>query len=189
VPSTAAWDGMIADRVAFGQSVAVNGVQMAAAVNTIANGGVRVDPSLIQGTATTNTGQVVGTDHSTSRRVVSADAAHQMTLMMERVVDPTAGTASVAQVPGYVVAGKTGTAQRVGPTCKCYNGQFTVSFAGFAPADKPRFTVYVVVQNPRNGGGGGAVAGPAFSKIMGFALRRYGVPPTGAQPSHIPTTW
>jgi cell division protein FtsI (penicillin-binding protein 3) len=112
-----------------------------------------------------------------------------MTLMMERVVDPNAGTAPGAQVPGYVVAGKTGTAQRVGPTCKCYNGQFTVSFAGFAPADKPRFTVYVVVQNPRNGGGGGSVAGPAFSKIMAFALRRYGVPPTGAQPSHIPTTW
>jgi cell division protein FtsI (penicillin-binding protein 3) len=189
LPSTAEWNGMIQDRVAFGQSVAVNGVQMAAAVNTIANGGVRVDPSLIQGTATTNTGQVVGTDHTTSRRVVGADAAHQMTLMMERVVDPNAGTAPGAQVPGYVVAGKTGTAQRVGPTCKCYNGQFTVSFAGFAPADKPRFTVYVVVQNPRNGGGGGSVAGPAFSKIMAFALRRYGVPPTGAQPSHIPTTW
>jgi len=49
--------------------------------------------------------------------------------------------------------------------------------------------VYVVVQNPRNGGGGGTVAGPAFSKIMSFALRRYGVPPTGVEPSHIPTTW
>jgi cell division protein FtsI (penicillin-binding protein 3) len=189
LPSTAAWDQMIADRVAFGQSVAVNGVQMAAAVNTIANGGVRVDPSLIQGSATTSTGQVVGTDHTTSHRVVSADAAHQMTQMMERVVDPTAGTAPGAQVPGYVVAGKTGTAQRVGTSCRCYNGQFTVSFAGFAPADKPRFTVYVVVQNPRNNGGGGSVAGPAFSKIMAFALRRYGVPPTGARPSHLPTTW
>jgi cell division protein FtsI (penicillin-binding protein 3) len=189
LPTTAAWNGMIQDRVAFGQSVAVNGLQMAAAVNTIANGGVRVDPSLIQGSATTATGQAVGTDHTTSHRVVSADAAHQMTLMMERVVDPDAGTAPGAQVPGYVVAGKTGTAQRVGPTCKCYNGQFTVSFAGFAPADNPRFTVYVVVQNPRNGGGGGSVGGPAFSKIMAFALRRYGVPPTGAEPSHIPTTW
>ncbi len=109
-----------------------------------------------------------------------------MTDMMERVVNPDAGTAPGAQVPGYVVAGKTGTAQRVGPKCACYNGQFTVSFAGFAPADNPRFTVYVVVQNPRNGGGGGSVAGPAFSKIMSFALRRYGVPPTGAKPSRDP---
>jgi cell division protein FtsI (penicillin-binding protein 3) len=189
LPTTAQWNGMLQDRIAFGQSVSVNGVQMAAAINTIANGGVRVSPSLIQGKATTNTGQVVGTDVSTTHRVVSKDAAHQMTQMMERVVDPDAGVAPAAQVPGYVVAGKTGTAQRVGPVCGCYSGQFTVSFAGFAPADDPRFTVYVVVQNPKNGGGGGTVAGPAFSKIMSFALRRYGVPPTGAQPSRIPTTW
>jgi cell division protein FtsI (penicillin-binding protein 3) len=189
LPTQAQWNGMLQDRIAFGQSVSVNGVQMAAAVNTIANGGVRVSPSLIQGRATTNTGEVVGTDETTRHRVVSKNAADQMTQMMERVVDPDAGVAPAAQVPGYVVAGKTGTAQRVGPVCGCYNGEFTVSFAGFAPADDPRFTVYVVVQNPRNGGGGGSVAGPAFSKIMSFALRRYGVPPTGAQPSHIPTTW
>jgi cell division protein FtsI (penicillin-binding protein 3) len=189
LPSRAAWNGMLQDRIAFGQSVSVNGVQMAAAVNTIANGGVRVSPSLIQGKATNNVGLTVGTDEATDRRVVSPNAAHQMTQMMERVVDPDVGVAPGAQVPGYVVAGKTGTAQRVGPICACYNGQFTVSFAGFAPADNPRFTIYVVVQNPRNGGGGGSVAGPAFSKIMSFALRRYGVPPTGATPSHLPTTW
>jgi cell division protein FtsI (penicillin-binding protein 3) len=99
------------------------------------------------------------------------------------------GVAPAAQIPGYRVAGKTGTAQRVGPRCGCYNGTFTVSFAGFAPADKPRFTVYVVVQNPRNGGGGGSVGGPAFAKIMSYALRRYGVPPTGTAPSHVPKTW
>jgi len=189
LPSNAAWTGMTQDRVAFGQSVSVNGLQMAAAVNTIANGGKRISPSLIQGSATNNVGQTVGTDDATTRRVVSKNAAHQMTDMMERVVNPDAGTAPAAQVPGSVVAGKTGTAQRVGPKCGCYNGQFTVSFAGFAPADNPRFTVYVVVQNPRNAGGGGSIAGPAFSKIMGFALRRYGVPPTGAKPSEIPTTW
>jgi cell division protein FtsI (penicillin-binding protein 3) len=189
LPSSAQWNGMLQDRIAFGQSVSVNGVQMASAINTIANGGVRVSPNVIEGSATTSTGQVVGTDHTTRSRVVSKRAANQMTAMMERVVDPVAGTAPLAQVPGYVVAGKTGTAQRVGPVCGCYNGQFTVSFAGFAPADKPRFTVYVVVQNPRNGGGGGSVGGPAFSKIMSFALRRYGVPPTGGKPSQIPTTW
>jgi cell division protein FtsI (penicillin-binding protein 3) len=189
LPSRAEWNGMLQDRIAFGQSVSVNGLQMAAAVNTIANGGVRVSPSLIQGRATTATGRAVGTDETTTRRVVSTNAAHQMTQMMERVVDPDAGVAPAAQVPGYVVAGKTGTAQRVGPVCGCYNGEFTVSFAGFAPADDPRFTVYVVVQNPTNGGGGGSVAGPAFSKIMSFALRRYGGPPTGATPSRLPTMW
>jgi cell division protein FtsI (penicillin-binding protein 3) len=189
LPDPSIWTSMTQDRIAFGQSLSVNGLQMAAAVNTIANGGVRVSPSLIRGRAVTDDGQVVGTDTTTTRRVVSKRAAHQMTMMMERVVDPDVGVAPAAQVPGYVVAGKTGTAQRVGPECGCYDGTFTVSFAGFAPADKPRFTIYVVVQNPRNGGGGGSVGGPAFSKIMSYTLRRYGVPPTGATPSQLPTTW
>ncbi len=162
---------------------------MAAAINTIANDGVRVSPSLIQGTATTDDGKVVGTDVATTRRVISEQAAHQTAMMMERVVDPDVGVAPGAAVPGYRVAGKTGTAQRVGANCGCYDGTFTVSFAGFAPADDPEFTVYVVVQNPRNGGGGGSVAGPAFSKIMSFALRRYQVPPTGTKPSTLPVEW
>jgi len=105
------------------------------------------------------------------------------------VPNPETGTAPGAQVPGYRVSGKTGTAQRVGPTCKCYDGSFTVSFGGFAPADKPRFTVYIVVQNPRNGGGGGSIGGPAFSKIQSYLLSRYGVPPTGTKPANLPIKW
>ncbi len=177
------------DRIAFGQSLSVNALQMTAAVNTIANHGVRVSPSLIRGKARTNGGQLVGTDEATTQRVVSARAARQTMLMMERVVDPDVGVAPAAAIPGYRVAGKTGTAQRVGAECGCYDGTFTVSFAGFAPADNPRLTAYVVVQNPRNGGGGGSVAGPAFSSVMSYALRHYGVPPTGTQPSQLPVTW
>ena len=71
------------------------------------------------------------------------------------------------------MAGKTGTAQRVGAECGCYDGAYTVSFAGFAPADNPRFTVYVVIQNPRNGGAAAPSAGPAFSQMLSYALRRY----------------
>ena len=189
LPALSQWTPQVEDRIAFGQSLSVNGVQMAAAINTIANGGVRVSPSLIKGSATTDDGQQVGTDHTTERRVVSTRAARQMTSMMELVVDPDVGVAPGAQVPGYVVAGKTGTAQRVGAECGCYDGTFTVSFAGFAPADDPRFTVYVVVQNPRNGGGGGSVGGPAFAKIMSYALKRYAIPPTGAEPSQLPVEW
>ncbi len=177
------------DRMAFGQSLSVNAIQMAAAVNTIANGGVRVSPSIIAGAATTDDGVEVGTDTTTTRQVISADAAKQTMKMMEKVVDPEDGVAPSAQVPGYRVAGKTGTAQRVGKECGCYDGTFTVSFAGFAPADDPRFTVYVVVQDPKNGGGGGSVGGPAFSKIMSYALRRYAVPPTGTKPSDLPVEW
>ncbi|WP_426244200.1 peptidoglycan D,D-transpeptidase FtsI family protein [Nocardioides sp. LHG3406-4] len=177
------------DRVAFGQSLSVNAVQMTAAVNTIANGGVRIDPSLIRGSAVTDDGVRVGTDTVTERRVVSQKAAHQTMMMMERVVDDEVGVAPQAQVPGYRVAGKTGTAQRVDATCGCYDGSTSVSFAGFAPADDPRFTVYVVVHAPAGDGGGGSIGGPAFSRIMGYALSRYRVPPTGTRPSRLPVEW
>ncbi|WP_224769421.1 peptidoglycan D,D-transpeptidase FtsI family protein [Nocardioides ochotonae] len=189
LPSGSLWTSQTEDRIAFGQSLSVNAVQMAAAVNTIANGGVRVDPSLIEGSARMNDGTLVGTEEAGTRRVLSERAARRTTSMMERVVDPEAGVAPGAAIPGYRVAGKTGTAQAVGAECGCYDGTFDVSFAGFAPADDPRFTVYVVIKNPSNGGGGGSVAGPAFAKLMTFTLRRYGVPPTGAEPSKLPVEW
>ena len=189
LPRLSEWTSQMEDRIDFGQSLSVNGVQMAAAVNTIANGGVRVSPSLIKGSATDDGGRAVGTDHATRTRVISEEAARQTALMMERVVDPDVGVAPAAAVPGYRVAGKTGTAQRVGEDGTYASGGFTVSFAGFAPADDPRFTIYVVVQRPTNGGGGGSVAGPAFAKIMSYALRRYGEPPTDTPPSRLPVEW
>ncbi|WP_205474632.1 penicillin-binding protein 2 [Nocardioides sp. SYSU D00038] len=189
LPSGPAWTSQTADRIAFGQSLSVNALQMTAAVNTIANGGRYVSPSLVSGSATMDDGTVVGTDTSRTRRVVSEDAATQTMRMMERVIDPEVGVAPGAAVPGYRVAGKTGTAQRASSACGCYDGTFTVSFGGFAPADDPRFTIYVAVQAPRNGGGGGSVAGPVFSKLMAYTLERYGVRPTGTRPSQLPTTW
>ncbi len=196
LPDPSVWNSQTGDRIAFGQSLSVNAVQMAAAVNTLANGGVRVDPTLIQGEARRDDGMEIGTDVSTTRRVVSAKAARQMTLMMERVVDADDGVAPLANVPGYRVAGKTGTAQRVG-TCgtgaakhSCYDGTNTVSFAGFAPAENPRFTVYVVIQAPKiAGAGGGITAGPVFSKLMGFTLQRYGVPPSDRKQTVLPVEW
>jgi cell division protein FtsI (penicillin-binding protein 3) len=196
LPDPSVWNSQTGDRIAFGQSLSVNAVQMAAAVNTLANGGVHVDPTLIQGQARRDDGMEIGTDVSTTRRVVSAKAARQITLMMERVVDPDDGVAPLANVPGYRVAGKTGTAQRVG-TCgtgaakhSCYDGTNTVSFAGFAPAEDPRFTVYVVIQAPKiANAGGGITAGPVFSKLMGFALQRYGVPPSHRKQTVLPIEW
>ncbi len=196
LPDPSVWNSQIEDRITFGQSLSVNAMQMAAAVNTIANGGVRVDPTLIQGQARRDDGMEVGTDVSTTRRVVSTQAARQMTLMMERVVDQEDGVAPLANVPGYRVAGKTGTAQRVG-TCTvngvkqgCYDGTNTVSFAGFAPAEDPRFTVYVVIQAPKvEGAGGGITAGPVFSKLMGYALQRYGIPPSHREQTVLPIEW
>ena len=189
LPTAAQMTPQNKDRIVFGQSLSVNAVQMTAAVNTIANGGVRVSPSLIRGSATADDGSLVGTDHTTRTRVVSEKAAHETMLMMERVVDPEAGVAPRAQVPDYRVAGKTGTAQRVDEECACYDGSLSFSFGGFAPADDPRFTVYVVIHDPGVPGGGGSVGGPAFSKIMARALSHYSVPPTGAKPNKVPVEW
>lgn len=188
LPDWRTWVQVNQDNIAFGQGVAVTAVQMAAAVNTIANGGVYVAPSLVKGRATTSQGQVVGADTSTRRRVVSPRAAAQEARMMESVTRP-GGTAPMAAIAGYRVAGKTGTAERVGSRCHCYDGTRTVSFAGFAPADKPRFVVYVVVQNPRNGGFGGTTAGPVFRKVMSYLLQKYAVPPTGVKAPRPKLGW
>jgi len=190
LPDGALWNDLTKATVSYGQGLSVTSVQMAAAINTIANGGLYVSPSLVEGSATTDAGQVVGTDRTTTRRVVSEPVAHQTATMMERVLDPDQGVAPLAAVPGYRVAGKTGTAQTVDSGCRCYyRNKFNVSFAGFAPADDARFTVYVVVRGTGHGQGGGSVGGPLFAKIMSHLLRRYGVPPTNTPPSRLPICW
>ncbi|MDP3892615.1 penicillin-binding transpeptidase domain-containing protein, partial [Nocardioides sp.] len=189
LPDASIWSQLTQDTISFGQGLSVNALQLASAINTIANDGVRVSPSLIEGSATTNDGRELGTATGSAERVISSEAARQTAEMMEKVLHPEDGVAQRAAVPGYRVAGKTGTAQRVGEDCGCYDGTFTVSFAGFAPADDPRFTVYVVVQNPSNGGSGGSVAGPAFSRIMAHTLRRYAVPPTSTAAPDLPVEW
>ena len=184
------WIDIVRDNISFGQGLAVNAVQMAAAVNVIANGGVYVQPSLVMGEATAIDGTVTGSDVAEQRRVISESAARLTRDMMEMVVDPEQGTAPSARIEGYRVAGKTGTAQMINANCGCYDGElFTLSFAGFAPADDPRFTVYVVVHKPTNGGGGGSTGGPAFRKIMSYLLQRYAVPPSGSQPPVLPIEW
>ncbi len=185
-PST--WVQVNQDNIAFGQGVSVNLVQMAAAVNTIANSGVYVAPSIVKGRVTTSGGQVVGSDTSDRRRVVSRKAADQMRRMMESVTQE-GGTAPNTAIPGYRLAGKTGTAQRVGKTCRCYDGTRTVSFIGVAPADKPRFLVYAIVQNPRNGGFGSTTAGPVVRQVMTYLLQKYAVPPDGTAAPKPTLTW
>jgi cell division protein FtsI (penicillin-binding protein 3) len=185
-PST--WGAAQKANIAFGQGVAVNAVQMAAAVNTIANGGVYVPPSLVKGRASLNDGTVVGSATGTSRRVVSAATARAETSMMETVTKD-GGTAPGTAIAGYNVAGKTGTAQRVDQRCHCYSSARVVSFAGFAPADAPRFLVYVVADRPRNGGFGSTVAGPVFRELMTYLLQKYAVPPTGHVAKTPPLTW
>ena len=171
--------------------MAVTALQMATAVNTVANSGERITPSLVQGEEKTSSGLNVGTDTTTRARVVSKRAATQVSQMMEMVTTEGVGTAPKAGVTGYRVAGKTGTAQAVGGACNCYrDGGFDVSFGGFAPADDARFTVYVVVRHPRAGGAaGGVTAGPVFHEIMNYVLQKYAVPPTETEPANLPAYW
>lgn len=188
LPPWQQWLQLNQDTIAYGQGVSASAVQMAAAVNAVANDGVYVSPSLVKGSARTDGGEVVGSATATAHRVVSARAARATARIMEAVVDR--GTGSDAAIAGYRVAGKTGTAQRVERGCACYDDKaFTVSFAGFAPADAPRFTVYIVVHKPTNGGGGGSIGGPAFAKIMGYLLHKYAVPPTGHAAPRYPLEW
>jgi cell division protein FtsI (penicillin-binding protein 3) len=190
LPPPDQWSVLTRAQVAFGQGVGVNALQMATAINTVANGGELVTPSLVKGRATTASGAEVGTEVATRRQVVKSSAAKQTAEMMELVTTEGVGTAPGAGIPGYRVAGKTGTAQEVGGACNCYaDGGLAVSFAGFAPADDPRFTVYVVIKHPKDGASGGGTAGPVFRKILSYVLQKYAVPPTGTTPTKIPIKW
>lgn len=187
LPKPKTWTPIKRANVAFGQGISTTALQMTAAVAAVANGGVYVEPSLIEGYVSAD-GNFDRAPAPKKHRVVSEHAAHMMAKMMEAVVGPD-GTAPAAAIKGYNVAGKTGTAQRVNEKCHCYDGTFTVSFAGFAPADNPRFAVYVVVQRPTNGGGGGSIGGPVFHDLMSAALQKFGVPPSGKHDTPPPMTW
>jgi cell division protein FtsI (penicillin-binding protein 3) len=190
LPPRDTWNSLTRAQVAFGQGLSVNALQMATAVNTVADGGELITPSLIEGRATMNTGTDVGTATASRHRAVSAAAAKQAAEMMELVTTEGKGTAPGAGIQGYRVAGKTGTAQEVGGACNCYkDGGLDVSFAGFAPADNPRFTVYAVVKHPGPGASGGGTAGPVFRKVLAYVLQKYAVAPTGTTPPNIPIQW
>ncbi|MEY3156176.1 MAG: hypothetical protein RLZZ291_373 [Actinomycetota bacterium] len=169
------WSGTTAPTVAFGQGYSVTAMQATSVFATLANDGVRVTPTVVQGISDA-AGRYTPAGKQKSVRVVSAETAQKMRLMMESVVSAS-GTAPTAAIPGYRVAGKTGTAQRVDDSCGCYRG-YTASFIGFAPADKPKFVVSVTIQDPKGLHWGGYLGGPVFKKVMSFVLKDQHIPPT-----------
>lgn len=169
------WSGTTAPTVAFGQGYSVTAMQATSVFATIANNGVRVTPTVIAGTRDAS-GNFSPNKSQTSQRVISEDTAIKLRLMMENVVSAQ-GTAPTAAIPGYRVAGKTGTAMRYNQKTGGYSG-YTASFIGFAPADAPRYVISVTLQDPRNGHYGGALGGPVFKKVMTFVLQSKHVPPT-----------
>ncbi|MDX3510023.1 penicillin-binding protein 2 [Streptomyces caniscabiei] len=174
--------------IPFGQGVSVNAMQAASVYSTIANGGVRVEPTLVRGTKGPD-GRFAPAPKPGKTRVVSEKTAKTLARMLESVVDDEEGTGTKARIPGYRVAGKTGTANRVDPATGRYRG-YTSSFAGFAPADKPRITVYCAIQNATKGNYfGGQICGPIYKEVMEFALKTLQVPPTGAKPANLPVAF
>jgi cell division protein FtsI (penicillin-binding protein 3) len=170
LPLSQYWDSL-PYTLSFGQGVDVNAVQMASVYATIANGGVRVRPTLIQS----------GTPQP-SRRVIEAKTARTLIQILQQVpAFDTAGGQPWGDLPGYAIAAKTGTSQETGPNCPHTLCQYGASYIGIAPGDNPQLVVAVNVQNPRKGGYyGDIVAGPVFYQVMRFALATLKIPPDGA---------
>jgi cell division protein FtsI (penicillin-binding protein 3) len=180
------WSIDQAATIPYGQGMSVNALQVADAYATIANGGVRVTPKIIAGTIN-GKGKVEPTPAGPTHRVVSPQTAKTMQQLLEQVTTSRLGTGAAASVPGYRVAGKTGTAARIDPATGRYAG-YVASFVGFAPADKPSLVVLVTLDNPTSSIFGGSVAAPVFSQIMSFALTSLRIPPTGTTPVIYPQT-
>ena len=174
------WSASSAPTIAFGQGYSVTAMQATDVFATIANNGVRVTPNVIAGTTSAD-GTYMPSKPSTQIQVVSADTAQKIRQMLEGVVS-NEGTAPAAEIPGYKVAGKTGTAMRVDARCGCYRG-YTASFIGMAPAEAPKYVVSVVIQNPQGMHFGGEIAAPVFKKVMSFVLQTKQVQPI---PSTLP---
>jgi cell division protein FtsI (penicillin-binding protein 3) len=159
----------------IGQVDAVSPLQVLDAYNTVANGGVFVAPKLVQATVSPS-GALKATAPSATHQVLSPSVDGELTSMLEQVVN--VGTGTSAAVPGYTVAGKTGTAQIPSQNKDSYvPGAYMATFVGFAPASNPTLSMIVVLDRPTPIFGG-TVAAPVFSQIMSYALHRYDIPTT-----------
>ena len=171
VPSPDEYSGSSIGNLPIGQGLSVTPMQMMEGYSAIANGGILRTPRLLESI------DGMPVDHAEGERVIGTKTAAQLRTMLEGVLGE-GGTASEVSVPGYVLAGKTGTAQKV--VDGTYSDtQFIASFVGFAPAADPRLLVSVIVDDPKGGDYyGGSVAAPAFGEIASFALPYLGIAPT-----------
>lgn len=178
------WDNQTKYATMFGQGLTTTAVQIASAYQTIANGGVRMPVSLVDG-CTTADGETTSPP-TTGERVISEKAADQTSQMLERVYAE-GWLADTWNIPGYRVAAKTGTAQ-VANGEGGYLPGYLVSVSGFAPADDPEFVVSVSINNPVKMNSSAASA-PVFQKVMSQVLKKYRTVPSGAPAPDLPATW
>jgi cell division protein FtsI (penicillin-binding protein 3) len=168
------WYGSTIGNVPLGQGIAVTQLQMAAAYSVLANRGMWVEPKLVYSIMEPD-GDMTASPPPGRRRVLSRRTARQMLDILQDVVAE--GTGVMAQIPGYEVAGKTGTAQKPLPGGG-YGNSYIASFAGFVPADNPEIAVLVTLDEP-SPIWGGQTAAPTFKVIAEHAVRHLGIPPTG----------
>lgn len=177
------YSGTSMGTIPIGQGIAVTALQMLAAYNTIANGGVYVAPKLVKATVDGN-GDQHSTADSPTHRVVSAMTAKQMTAMLAEVVR--VGTATKAHIDGYTVAGKTGTARKPLEGRRGYQeGAYMSSFAGFVPAERPELTAIVILDEPTPIYGG-LVSAPVFAQVAQYGLREFRIPPPDVPLAAVP---
>ena len=171
--------------ISFGQGLTVTPLQLAVATAAIANGGKVMRPYVVERIVNSYGENVEKTDPHTVRRVVSEKTAETIRAMMTMVTEE-GGTGTLAAVPGFKIAGKTGTAQKVDPVTGGYSPDKRVSsFVGFAPAEDPKVVILVVIDEPQGMAYGGLVAAPVFSRIAGQVLRYDHVAPT--DPQQVPS--
>lgn len=186
LPDPASWSQTTFPTLSFGQGLSVNAVQMASIFATLANGGVRVVPRLVVGSLKDDS-TVDPLPQPEPVRVVSEKTARTVLSMMEAVVSEK-GTAAKAAVDGYRIAGKTGTANRIDPSCGCYQG-YVASFIGVAPADDPAIVIAVTLNNPKRGYYGGDLAAPVFADVTSAALSVLEIPPSAGRPTKYALSW
>jgi cell division protein FtsI (penicillin-binding protein 3) len=171
VPLLKQWSGSSIGTIPIGQGISVTPLQIADMYATIANGGVMPQPHLIEHIQ----GRRMPALHS--RRILRPDVNAELVSMLKNVVDYQSGTGVKARIPGYSVAGKTGTAQKANGRGGYALGKYMASFVGFFPADHPRVLILVVVDTPRGDIFGGSVAAPAFEQIGAWYARQFDIPP------------
>ena len=174
------WSEFLTATTAFGQGIGVTGIQMATALSVIANGGKLMKPNLIRKVTDAEGDVILENTPTVRRRVISRRTARLITDMMTSVTEE-GGTGVEAALDGYLVAGKTGTAQKsTGAHGYEDKDKFVASFFGFVPADNPRLVISVVIDEPLVSYYGGTVAAPAFRRIADKALRDMGITPNFA---------
>lgn len=170
------WYGVDLATISFGQGVSASAIQLASAVSAVANGGTLMKPFIVDRILDDSGQEVQKFEPQAIHKVISPDTAQQVTRMMEAVT-ANGGTGTNAAVDGFRVAGKTGTAQKADPVTHSYGAKRTASFIGFIPADKPKLTILVVVDEPKTSQYGGVVAAPAFRAIANNSLAYLKVTP------------